>query len=50
MTRAVDEALAAKGFRRADPATADFLVEYHAAVKDVQMTVPDLRPSPIGPT
>ena len=49
VTRAVDEALAAKDFRRADPATADFLVEYHAAVKDVQMTVPDLRPSPIGP-
>jgi hypothetical protein len=50
VTRAVDEALAAKGFRRADPATADFLVEYHAGVKDVQMTVPDMRSSPAGPT
>ncbi len=49
VTRAVDEALAAKGLRRADPATADFLVEYHAGVKDIQMTVPDLRPSPVGP-
>jgi hypothetical protein len=49
VTRAVDEALAAKGLRRADPATADFLVEYHAGVKDVQMTVPDMRPSPVGP-
>lgn len=49
VTRAVDEALAAKGLQRADPGTADFLVEYHAGVRDVQMTVPDLRPSPVGP-
>ncbi len=50
VTRAVDEALAAKGFRRADPGTADFLVGYHAGVKDVQMPMPDLRSSPVGPT
>jgi hypothetical protein len=37
--RAVEAVLAEKGFRRADPAQADFLVEYRVGVRDRSETV-----------
>jgi hypothetical protein len=45
MQRAIEAVLEQKGFRRADPATADFLVAYRVGVKDARQVVTQAVPT-----
>jgi hypothetical protein len=46
--RAIEAVLEQKGYRRADPATADFLAEYRVGVKDARQVVTQAVPT--GPS
>ena len=49
MERAIETAMAAKGFRKADPASADILLAYHVGIRDGSETRVDQTPSMMAP-
>ena len=48
--RAIEAVLEQKGYRRADPATADFLAEYRVGVKDARQVVSARPLEPLVPS